>query len=132
MSRHADLAVKYWTAVKAGRKVRWRLVERRACSAWKCAPYHPMFRDRLGYEIEILPSTISVNGIEVPAPLREWPGDGEVWYVNLFSSHLCHSIFPRCGAGKIQCLLDYGLVHATREAAVAHAKAMIAPSEAKP
>ena len=72
--------------------------------------------------------TIIVNGIEVPEPVREalkkgqehWVADGEARKFSFFSMW--------SGDAFDQRRLKRGLIHLTEEAAVAHAKAMLAPS----
>lgn len=80
----------------------------------------------------IKPRTIKVNGFDVPEPMREKPKEGDVIYVvTLYSqtgeqaSSMPHSGSRWCNSGNQNFWLNHGLVHATKEAAIAHAKAML-------
>lgn len=78
-------------------------------------------------KFRVKPSTITVNGIEVPEPLRVVPGVGATyWFVSAFR-----------GAVKMRYTVDEGdhhalksgLCHATEEAARAHFEAIISTSK---
>ena len=68
-----------------------------------------------------------VNGFAVPAPLEEDPGKGQVvyvadptlseWYGALIHTQIGRALRPR--------MIARGLAHATADAAIAHAKAMV-------
>ena len=75
------------------------------------------------------PKTITVNGIEVPEPAREAPKMGEKFFVvTLTSPTLVNDYLWTTHRYNTQ-WLSKGLVHLTEEAAIAHAKAMLAPSQ---
>ena len=72
--------------------------------------------------------TIIVNGIEVPEPVREaLEVEQRYWFASVTSVHLSVGI-TWSGGGCDTILLKRGLIHLTEAAAVAHAKAMLAPS----
>lgn len=81
------------------------------------------FVDGLKYRVK--PKTILVNGFEVPEPMREAPKNGNKYFT--------HSLMAKefnCGAtwendGVDVRMLERGLCHTTKEAAIAHAKAML-------
>ena len=80
-------------------------------------------------EYRVKPSTIVVNGIEVPEPQRVAPADGTAyWLANVTSIEFDQ--FELCwdGVESEMTWLQRGLVHLSKENAIAHAKAMVAPS----
>ena len=80
-------------------------------------------------EYRVKPDTIMVNGIEVPGPLRVAPADGKpYWIANITSVEFDQ--FELCwdGIELEMTWLQRGLVHLSKENAIAHAKAMVAPS----
>ena len=78
-------------------------------------------------EFRVKPATITVNGIEVPEPLREAPDVGSTYWV----------VSPYGGAVKMRYRADNedahalksGLCHATEDAALAHFEAVISASK---
>lgn len=100
--------------------------ERWACrapgGAWINLWQHPNWD--IGSEYIRKPKTIKANGFDVPAPLKEMPTSGAAWlaiphaedYANIYSAD--GQDWKRLAAKR-------GLFHATKEAAVAHAKAML-------
>lgn len=72
----------------------------------------------------IKPRTININGFEVPEPLRVAP-DGNIRYWTM-SIHEKHAVSFTWSSSKIdRDWLMAGLCHATREAAEAHARALL-------
>lgn len=75
-----------------------------------------------GWEFRIRSRKISINGVEVPEPLRVAPAYGTtVWMVSLPS----WSAHTWLGNSNDQAWLRTGLLHATEEAARAHAEALL-------
>ena len=88
---------------------------------------HPEWHENFEYRRK--PRTITVNGIEVPEPIREEPKMGEKFFlVNLVSPTLV-TAFPWSNHSYDTEWLNKGLLHFTEEAAIAHAKALLAPSQ---
>ena len=80
-------------------------------------------------EYRVKPSTIVVNGIEVPEPLRVAPANGTAYWLTQVTSIELDQ-FELCWDGT-ECEMTWlrrGLVHLSKENAIAHAKAMVAPS----
>ena len=77
-----------------------------------------------------IPQTITINGIEVnPAPLTVAPSHGEMVYLCTPDKDKLFIKIPFYpAADQHQRLLLRGLLHATKEAAIAHAKALILAS----
>ena len=72
--------------------------------------------------------TIIVNGIEVPEPVWEALEVGQgYWVADVITTELSLSI-RWYGDKNDRERLDRGLIHLTESAAIAHAKAMLAPS----
>ena len=80
-------------------------------------------------EYRIRPRTITVNGVEVPEPVRIAPNSGsQVWVADPYDECMCWST----NWEAVQCKTrarDRGLIHLTKEAAQQHAEAMLAPSK---
>lgn len=75
-----------------------------------------------GWSFRVMPRTISINGVEVPEPLRVAPEEGTtVWLVILPTQ----SNHRWSGNANDLAWLGYGLLHATEEAARAHAEALL-------
>jgi hypothetical protein len=75
------------------------------------------------WQIRRKPQHIMVNGFKVPKPLDVMPEFGDVFSASieeepLFSSCIC------CSTWAKRCF-ERGIAHATKEAAIAHAKAML-------
>lgn len=86
-----------------------------------------------GYEYRRKLRTLSIGDREVPEPLRVAPAEQTQIYVVDISSGTNLMVFPfsrDCGSHLTW--LARGLLHLTREAAAAHAQALIALSEVKP
>lgn len=76
------------------------------------------------YEYRRKPVTINVNGFDVPAPLKTMPTQGAVWLVVPHAEEYTSS-YGADGQDWKRIAASRGLFHATKEAAVAHAKAML-------
>ncbi len=78
-----------------------------------------------GVELRIAPETIIVNGFEIEAPLKEAPEIDDVFY---FADATSMFFYDRCiwnDSPFCKNALSRGICHKTRDAAIAHAKAMI-------
>ena len=71
------------------------------------------------------PKTIKVNGFDVPEPMREAPVEDAAYFVAEPSATDYYNEFSWNGFQGETNLLRRGLVYSTKEAAVAHAKAML-------
>lgn len=77
------------------------------------------------WQVRIKPKTIKFNGVELPEPLMKAPEEDSIVYVpepltsNLYVMHYYQQI------GLFDRLLKRGLLHSTKENAIAWAKAMI-------
>lgn len=83
----------------------------------------------LPFPLRIKPNTIKIGDTEVPEPLREAPDTGTGYYVVSIGSASFY-FYDTWDAHPLECrALDRGLIHLTAEAAIQHAKALIALSE---
>ena len=71
------------------------------------------------------PKTIKVNGFDVPEPMREAPALGAAYFIAIPNSQNYYHGYLRDAFPLNTCWLSRGLLHSTKEAAVAHAKAML-------
>ena len=84
----------------------------------------PIFSEGVIYRAKPA-TTIIVNGIEVPEPVREALRlDQTYWVANLPSANLAWTVSWSNDAYDSR-VLNCGLIHLTEAAAVAHAKAML-------
>lgn len=81
-----------------------------------------------GHYFRIRTPTINIGGHSVPRPLSTAPEEGtDVYIVSLMGKDL-RAIGEWCNNSYYQGHLKRGIVHITAEAAIAHAKALIAIS----
>jgi len=118
-------------AIADGQAVQWQ----DTAGQWKYQPTDVTLDEiaRAGYHptrYRIKPRTVRIGDIDVPEPLREMPADGTtVWWPDFCVAGdnmvgeadvdgLIRAVLPT--------LLNRGLLHPTREAAAAHAAALVA------
>ena len=87
--------------------------------------YHPIHED----DLSLVPKTININGIEVPEPLRVAPEFGTVYFYPLISNTNIHNYSHWGDHSYDQRRLKHGFIHSTKEAAIAHAKALLSFTE---
>ena len=107
----------------------WKLWEfyRPSLGEWNPAIGNPMWANDIKYRRK--PRTI--NSIEVPEPLRVAPAGGtKVWIPSLSCKDKCHARTWRYDNNQWELELERGLVHTTREAAIAHAEALLSFTKA--
>ena len=81
------------------------------------------FKPRLKYRIK--PRAITVNGFEVPEPMREAPDIGTEYHLaDAVNEDLAGSYQWKADSAD-SLWLSRGICHYTKEAAIAHAKAML-------
>lgn len=90
---------------------------------------HPQWNENYNY-IQI-PKTININGHEVPEPMREKPEINSKYWIPSALSEDWVDWFSYIDNDFGNRLLDKGLCHATKEAAIAHAKALFSFTEEK-
>lgn len=75
--------------------------------------------------IKPIPKTITVNGFEVPEPMIEAPKDGQRYFLASPASSLYFISSDWNDEDFDHRYISRGLVHSTKEAAIAHSKAML-------
>jgi len=78
-----------------------------------------------GCKYRVKPKTILVNGFEVPEPMREAPDDGAKYFIPSINNDCFVGYHNFHGDRCDKRWLSRGLVHSTKSAAIAHAKAML-------
>lgn len=85
-----------------------------------------------GFNYRIKPMTINVNGFEIQEPMRNKPKGGEkIHIVTMYSNgglpaiEMLSSECYWCDSENQNFWLNNGLIHATKESAIAHSKAML-------
>ncbi len=92
----------------------------------------PHLYDWMEYRLIPKRKMMHLNGVEFPAPEREAPEDRTHLYVPAPLEEYLVLPFRWMNYDIDKILLKRGLVHLTREAAEAHAKAMLAAKEVEP
>lgn len=78
-----------------------------------------------GHEFRLAPRTITVNGVEVPAPESTFPAVGvEMWFPE-YSSDSLVAYANYDGTSVYVDMLGMGLIYLNKEDAIARAKAML-------
>ena len=77
------------------------------------------------WKIRRKPQHIMVNGFKVPKPLDVAPNDDAEYFIVALLDDDMHDCFRWYGTDKECRWLDRKVIHATKEAAIAHAKAML-------
>lgn len=104
---------------------RWECKD--AETGWCTLTDHPVWNKYVHYRRK--PQTITVNGVEVPEPMRKEPKNTELYYLAYPISEKLYAQYDWVGTRPDRLWLEKGLIHSTREAAIAHAKAMLLPSQ---
>ena len=101
---------------------RWEVCRPEDCDEWIPLTHYPTWSSIYRYRRK--PRFIKINGHEVPEPMREPPKEGSEYYTPILYTGGC--IISTWMEDKYDFLrLNHGIVHATAEAATAHAKALI-------
>jgi hypothetical protein len=100
----------------------WHETDWRCSRWWASWVFHPE-----AWQVRRKQKTIMVNGFVVPEPVREQPKDGaEYWTPTLQDANYASGwTWLKAGDAFDNNALKRGLIHLTKEAAVAHAKAML-------
>jgi hypothetical protein len=122
---HAKLAQEYWKEAETDAEA-WKNWEYQSqvTGEWRQCNSMPLFCSH--YQYRRKPRTIIINGHEVPEPLRVKPEIGSVYYVACVSSGSESWVCVKWFHDEIDnTRFDAGMCHATKEAAIAHAKALL-------
>ena len=123
---HAELMLQYAQDASTTDKP-WELWEFRCdeYEKWTVLTGNPAWDDDTKYRRK--PRTIRIGKIEIPEPVREPLQDGENYFVPAIDCGDCHANrFSWGNDSTDKRLLKQGVVHLTTEAALSHARALIA------
>lgn len=83
--------------------------------------------------LRVKPRTISINGYDVPEPVREPLKDDQLYYYPVLSENIYYDTYHWYMDGDEQDmkLLNSGLIHLTAEAAELHAKSLLSFTKTK-
>lgn len=84
-----------------------------------------------GYKYRIKPRTIKIGDFDVPEPMREIPTYGDVVFTVEIDEKRLFGQTTWNGLEFVSTMLERGLLHKSKDAAIAHAKAIIALTSAK-
>jgi hypothetical protein len=108
---------------------RWQIQTNHSGAQWHDIKCNCTWNPSCNYRRK--PRTININGHDVPEPVREQLKEGRRYYSPCIAS----------GMGRVDIwtnhnmdnrLLELGIIHLTREAAEAHAKALLSFTEKQP
>jgi hypothetical protein len=102
---------------------RWELKHSKEEGEWMSLVDQPNWHNWAEYRRK--PRTININGHEVPEPMRTEPDDGSEYYSPSLTDESCYDHFNWRGDKIDEGCFSVGFCHSTKEAAIAHAKALI-------
>ncbi len=99
---------------------------------WECKGTGPCWLDlgehpawHFTWDYRRKPRTIRIGERDVPEPMRVAPQEGTMYWMPAFSGHLHASTTYWDGCEFDEDMLKHGFTHTTKEAAIAHAEALI-------
>lgn len=127
---HAELMMQYAEDARETDKP-WERWQYLPCgqTAWEQCSIGPVWCSAWQYRRK--PRTITINGREVPEPLRKVPLYGDTYHVVTFASWGAPYCFVWGDDERQSKWFALGLCHSTKEAAIAHAEALLSFTEAK-
>lgn len=125
---HADLMMQYAKDAMETDKP-WERWEYFDGNLWVVPDFPMAFDEECQYRRK--PDVIKINGFEVPVPLKVAPGLGTLYSYAHPSGEDLHITNTWDNDNFDKRLLQKGLIHLTKEAAVAHAKALLSFTEIK-
>jgi len=109
---------------------RWEYTDGESALRWRPCSNHPSWSTFNEYRRK--PRTININGHEVPEPVRDAPRFREEYFiVDTWNDEIVDSYHWNDDEADRR-LLKRGIIHLTREAAEAHAKALLSFTEKQP
>ena len=121
---HAALMLQYAQDASTTDKP-WEMWEYFADHEWERLTGNPAWDDDTKYRRK--PRTIRIGEIDIPEPVREPLQNGENYFVPAIDCGDCHANrFSWDNDSTDKRLLKQGVVHLTTEAALSHARALIA------
>jgi hypothetical protein len=121
---HADLMAQYAEDAKVKDRP-WELWQYydNDTSIWGDLGHNPAWCTNTQYRRK--PKTIKIGEFDVPAPETERPVEGTVYYYPSLTTEAGYGSTRWYNASIDKELLERGLVHLTKEAAIAHTKALL-------
>lgn len=115
-------------AIADGRQMQGRLPED-GCDWFDIYPDQAIGAIASDYsmKVRIKPDTVTINGIECPAPMRVEPEQGSLYYAPTPANEAFATSFRWRGDSVDLFLLERGICFATADDAATAARAMIAP-----
>ncbi|PJK01481.1 hypothetical protein CO615_04175 [Lysobacteraceae bacterium NML75-0749] len=101
----------------------WEFRKENSDEPWDDLVTHPMWCEYFEYRRK--PRTININGHEVPEPIREPPKYNSPYYMPEFKYPELYERFFWEGDHTDMHRLKSGLMHLTKDAAIAHARALL-------
>lgn len=124
--KHIELMREYMRLVEAGEKEPWKHFEIKPLGALEWIDFkagHWFFNEFWEYRLK--QKTININGFEVPEPEREPLKCDELYFLPSLASSFAWDFFTWNNTSFDNKLLKLGLIHKTKEAAIAHTKALL-------
>ncbi len=125
---HAELMAQYAEDARETSRP-WERWQHSAPGKWRDCAGHPQFDEEVQYRRK--PRTITINGREVPEPMREAAKRGKGYFIAVPTRNDLYSEETWRGDEMDICWLSRGLCHSTKEAALAHAEALLSFTECK-
>lgn len=127
---HADLMIQYAKDATETDKPwdRWEIYSE-VNDRWEHLKCQAFFTEN--YQYRRKPDVIKINGFEVPAPLKVAPKIGTAYSYANPSLEDFHITYTWDNDDFDKRLLQKGLIHLTKEAAIAHAKALLSFTQIK-
>lgn len=126
---HAELMAQYAEDARET-ETPWERWECSDCEGrWSHFHGHPMWSGHRQYRRK--PRTITINWREVPEPMREAPDLGGEFYLAAIDTQNMFCLLTWGNSDLERRWLSRGLIHSSKEAAIAHAEALLSFAEAK-
>lgn len=106
---------------------RWEYSVSGTDTDWYGLTVNPLWEPSVSYRRKL--QTISVNGIEVPEPVRKPLKESETYWLAVPTNRNRAVSIVWIDDKDDEYVLQCGLIHLTKEAAVLHAEAMLKPSK---
>lgn len=129
---HAELMAQYAEDARESKRPweRWEFFSK-TDHTWKTAITHLAWFESYKYRRKTGGITITINGREVPEPMREAPDLGGKCYLAAIDTEYMFCLLTWGNGDLERRWLSRGLIHSTKEAAIAHAEALLSFTESK-
>ena len=124
---HAELMAQYAEDARETARPWERWEQKGERAHWNAMTGSPLWLTGTQYRRK--PRTTTIKGREVPEPMREEPRNGTAVHVALVGVEQNHYRTTWAGFVLDKMWLSRGLCHSTKEAAIAHAEALLSFTE---